>query len=1170
MATELPEPLQWVLLLLSGTRWPEADEDNLRSMAEHWRTMAGTLKDVEESADAAVRRALVGQVGVAATGLSQYWDKFTVGQGESQPGALPGLAKACEGMADMLESMANSAETAKIQIIAQLGILAVEIATAEVEAPFTAGLSLAQIPVMVGISRTAVQQILKKLAVEAMKFAAKQAVQMAAINLLAQSIQVLEGHRKGLDLKELGDNAVGGAVAGASGNLLGKGIGAAGSKLGLGKVMGTVPGKMVTAGAAGVGADVITQAATTGTVDSHSLLGSGLSGASAAGLHAAGAAVNGHFRTPAEVPHGAVPGGAGAEVPAGAHVPEHAPAPGPGESAGAERPAGTDGSRSLPAASQHVAGADSPAAGAHGAPAGAPHEGVPAGGQHPAAEPAGGGAHPTQHPAADGAGTAQSQPHPAAAPSEHGAAGGGSPVQGAGHGGEGGTPGPVGHGGQGGTPGHAEASPAPGGGPHPPVTETAAPTAAGSHASVSEGTPAQHVGPASTHEPAHGAATLPHEGAATPAAGHAPSLPPLHEGGAAGVPTTAAHETPLPAAGGHHGADVPQLHVAPEVAAGPVHPVGEGPLTMRHVPEVPQLHVAPEVAAGPVHPVGEGPLSMRHVPEVPELHLASGAAAGPVQPVHPVGEGSLSMRHAPEVPELHLSHTDAAAAHTSPEALVRPFGSGADEIRLAAGPADGVSSGAGRPVSGPSDVHGTPFLHSSATAPVAGSPAPAAVHPTAQPGRPPVPAEFRTGPVRPEGAPHLPGVRTEPVPGRGEAARPARSLHEHPAGMTALAFPLQSSAGQKALYKMHTLLRPTAVPEGIRNMMYSLTHPSPGGTYLHPETTTRVPVEAIHFNKRTNTLKTRLDPTTLNDLAPLAFNGIKDLAADPVARRAPEKMLAKTQERVEAMARMDYRTADYWEAQDARRDRLDDMVVANTLRRPPGLPAEALARVDSVLREAPDAITAAGRILQDHPGIVLGEKHGEPQSFDFLKNNMAALREAGVRTVYLEALRGDSFQSHLDAHLRAPANADMPPLLEAMVSRYERSHGEGLRATIESAKAEGVGVRAVDGHPARREGDGPWTLYDRAARFNTYVADAVGLGQAGSDGKFVLLVGRAHVGPHDAPTMPDPDNPDGVVPRTPEHRIHLDLPAPGLSQLLDAPGLEVKNTDEGRHSLHRV
>ncbi|MFD0347061.1 hypothetical protein ACFQ0M_15485 [Kitasatospora aburaviensis] len=84
------------------------------------------------------------------------------------------------------------------------------------------------------------------------------------------------------------------------------------------------------------------------------------------------------------------------------------------------------------------------------------------------------------------------------------------------------------------------------------------------------------------------------------------------------------------------------------------------------------------------------------------------------------------------------------------------------------------------------------------------------------------------------------------------------------------------------------------------------------------------------------------------------------------------------------------------------------------------------------------------------------------------------------------------------------------------------------------------------------------------------MADAVELGQAGSDGKFVLLVGKAHVGLHDAPTMPDPDNPGQVMTRPLEHRIHSELPAPGLSQLLDAPGLEVRNTDEGRHSLHRL
>ncbi|MER8187916.1 hypothetical protein, partial [Kitasatospora sp. NPDC094015] len=303
MAVELPEPLQWVLLLLAGTRWPEADEDMLRDMAERWRQGSETLADAGKSADAALKRALEGQEGEAAKALSKHWDQFTVGKGtEADPGYFPGLVQACSGMGDMLEAMANSAETAKIQIIAQLGILAFEIATAEAEAPFTAGVSLAQIPVAVGISRTVVQQILKTLLKEALEFAAKQAAQMAAINLLAQGIEVMEGHRKSIDMKELGQNALGGAVAGASGHLIGKGLSGAGSKMGLAGAMSTVPGKMVHGAAVGVGADVSTQLITTGHVEGGSLLGSGLSGGAAVGLKAGASNIKGRFNGPGNIP----------------------------------------------------------------------------------------------------------------------------------------------------------------------------------------------------------------------------------------------------------------------------------------------------------------------------------------------------------------------------------------------------------------------------------------------------------------------------------------------------------------------------------------------------------------------------------------------------------------------------------------------------------------------------------------------------------------------------------------------------------------------------------------------------------------------------------------------------------------------------------------------------
>ncbi|PJN23653.1 toxin glutamine deamidase domain-containing protein [Kitasatospora sp. CB02891] len=319
MAVELPEPLQWVLLLLAGCRWPEADEDQLRDMADHCRKAADSLKDAAQSADATVKRALEGQQGVAAEALGKYWEKYSVGKStEQDPGYLPGAINALNGMGDMLEQVANSAETAKIQIIAQLGILAFEIATAEAEAPFTAGASMLEVPVFIAASKATVAATLKLLLKEMIEMAVKQAVQMAAINLLAQGIELAEGHRKSIDMKEVGMSAAGGAVGGASGHLIGKGIGKAGEKLGVEAALKTTGGKMATGAAVGVGADVSTQLITTGKVDGNSLLGSGLSGGAGAGLHAGASKVKGHLATPKAAEAPKLPG-AGAGSGAGEH-----------------------------------------------------------------------------------------------------------------------------------------------------------------------------------------------------------------------------------------------------------------------------------------------------------------------------------------------------------------------------------------------------------------------------------------------------------------------------------------------------------------------------------------------------------------------------------------------------------------------------------------------------------------------------------------------------------------------------------------------------------------------------------------------------------------------------------------------------------------------------------
>ncbi len=361
MAVELPEPLQWVLLLLAGARWPEADEDQLREMADHCRKAADSLKDATQSADSTIKRALDGQKGNAAEALGKYWDKYSVGKGtEQDPGYLPGAINALNGMGDMLEQVANSAETAKIQIIAQLGILAFELATAEAEAPFTAGASLLQVPAMIAASRVVVSQLLKQLLKEMLEMAVKQAAQMAAINFLAQGIELAEGHRKSIDMKEVGQNALGGAVGGASAHLIGKGIGAAGKKIGAESALNSTAGKMATGAAVGVGADVSTQLITTGKVDSESLLGSGLSGGAGAGLHAGASALKGHAAAPkpADAPKLDLPNSTGSTGGAGHDGPPtfNKPATSSGDSA-YHGPTGTSSSSTGGGSSSHDSGA---------------------------------------------------------------------------------------------------------------------------------------------------------------------------------------------------------------------------------------------------------------------------------------------------------------------------------------------------------------------------------------------------------------------------------------------------------------------------------------------------------------------------------------------------------------------------------------------------------------------------------------------------------------------------------------------------------------------------------------------------------------------------------------------------------------------------------------------
>ncbi|MFJ1708055.1 toxin glutamine deamidase domain-containing protein [Kitasatospora sp. NPDC088346] len=653
--------------------------------------------------------------------------------------------------------MANSAETAKIQIVAQLGILAFEIATAEAEAPFTAGVSLAQIPIAVGVSRAVVQQVLKKLLQEALEFAAKQAAQMAAINVLAQGIEVMEGHRKSIDMKEVGQNALGGAVAGASGHLIGKGLSGAGGKMGLAGAMQTVPGKMVHGAATGVGTDAATQLITTGHVEGGSLLGSGMGGAGAVGAHAAAAAGRAHFKGPTGgIPHGGVPGADGRHPDGG------------GKSDAGGKPVfggGKDlGSGSAyrgPGSTDHGPGPSAEKAG------GTPDTGGTKGLVPFGSDRAAGGQGASERPPATVGAGAPSGARPASEAPATGPATGGTP---GGHVAQG-HPGASGQ-----ATGHGDASPSPSSSPssgagrgHEPSAATAPPVA-----------PA-HSGDglrAGVHESGDTGARAPlgtdHANRGGPVAGSD------HPHQASPEPTAQAHPT-----NGTPGAELPPQR-------GEAHPPGSG----RETPGGPaSAHTGPAPGTTPEsrpHPgPSESPVGGRE-PQVTHGEAPSGppregsSRDGGSTPPHDMAPGRPDPGASAPAHDTNQGHPEQGATTTPPHDTTP----GRPDPGTSAPPRQdtGDASGHGAPprhdatptpeAHAPSEAHAPAGAHDTAGAqPAAGAHPAAGAQPSAEPHTPPVgEAAAGGGGGRVSAPPHT------PAPGTGEHAPTPEGVSDRPEG----------------------------------------------------------------------------------------------------------------------------------------------------------------------------------------------------------------------------------------------------------------------------------------------------------------------------------------------------------------------------------------------------
>jgi hypothetical protein len=229
----VPPGVQVLLEIVVGNQWPEGNEGDLRVLAANWRnagTLVNGLVDGTRTATAQVDAAL--QAGTARGAI----DTVLHGLTEGDQAYLPTLAAVCTSLGDALDGMALEIETLRIEIIAQLVVLAAEIAIDIALAPFTFGASESAAVAQTAAARITCTMLIRKAVIKLIAHLAESEFNQVGLDFFAQFIEICQHRRSGFDAGELRIAATNGAVGGAVGFGMG-GLGAL-FKKGIGKAAG--------------------------------------------------------------------------------------------------------------------------------------------------------------------------------------------------------------------------------------------------------------------------------------------------------------------------------------------------------------------------------------------------------------------------------------------------------------------------------------------------------------------------------------------------------------------------------------------------------------------------------------------------------------------------------------------------------------------------------------------------------------------------------------------------------------------------------------------------------------------------------------------------------------------------------------------------------------------
>ncbi|MEU2791080.1 toxin glutamine deamidase domain-containing protein [Streptomyces sp. NPDC007100] len=201
MALMLPNALEWVLEMC-GFEWPTGNEDKMMECANTWRQFAADVSSLQARGMSAAGNVLAENAGDSIEGFNKTWDKFGGGSGyfdDARQGA--------ELIAICLDAAAMLIIGLKVAVIAQLVILAIEIAAAQAAAPFTLGLSELGAMGAAAATRMILRKLLKEVAqqiLQAVLETAKEpfvsAMEAMVSDLVAQTVEQNFGKQSGYDL----------------------------------------------------------------------------------------------------------------------------------------------------------------------------------------------------------------------------------------------------------------------------------------------------------------------------------------------------------------------------------------------------------------------------------------------------------------------------------------------------------------------------------------------------------------------------------------------------------------------------------------------------------------------------------------------------------------------------------------------------------------------------------------------------------------------------------------------------------------------------------------------------------------------------------------------------------------------------------------------------------